>query len=109
MLEVQPVHRSCALDLFIKHGEATVPATAMVGPAPAPDPRAPRCRIRPQGRPFDPDGAMYQTGPKRRVCRRVLRERGHPARATGTDQAARFGDRTTNGHDVQANHRGGWE
>jgi hypothetical protein len=37
------------------------------------DLRAPCCRTRPQRRPFDPDGAMYQTGPKRRVCRRVRR------------------------------------
>ena len=70
------------------------------------DLRAPCCRTRPQRRPFDPDGAMYQTGPKRGVCGA---DGGRPMRASvdaGQHAGdAQFGQRHLNGHDFQADHR----
>jgi hypothetical protein len=54
---------------------------------------------------------MYQTGSKRRVCRRVRRETAATPKATsGAGQHAgyaRFGEQHLKGHDAQAGHRDG--
>jgi hypothetical protein len=52
---------------------------------------------------------MYQTGPKRHVCRRVRRETAGAAVQASADAGqhvggARCGDCVGNGHDVQADH-----
>jgi hypothetical protein len=92
-LRAQPVHRD-RRDRGVDH--------TVVGPGLRWELPARCCRTRPHRWPFDPEDAVYQTGPKRCVCRRVRRGRrataGHlpvPVRPPG------FGVRTTNGRDFR--------
>ena len=102
-----PDHRVLRdLDLHIEIGGATVSATSMVARRLHRHLRAPCCRTRPQRRPFNPGGAMYQAWPKRRVYPRVQRERrreGHrwcwsacwpPPRSEGISNGQRTGPTT---------------
>jgi hypothetical protein len=85
------------LGQFIEVSEAAVMAHSRPG-ASTGIVRAPCCRTRPQRGRFDPDGAMYQTGPKRRVCRRVRRD----LRATPLSMLASPGSPTASRTDTMS-------